>query len=240
MTEAEWWQGTDLHEFLGFLDGKASDRKMRLFTIACCRRIWPYLLAECSRRVVDLLEQAVEGAANEVELDAAGREARAYLDSDECRSTEVGCASAFAAASVTESYPNEKQVWVATTASQCTCDTLYWVAFEAAVRNGDDDRRAAVAGETAQHVEAKSLAGILRDIVGNPFHPVAADPRWRSTDVLGLARAIYEDRAFDRLPLLADALMDAGCHEEGILNHCRGDGPHVRGCWVVDLVLGKQ
>ena len=58
--------------------------------------------------------------------------------------------------------------------------------------------------------------------------------------MLGLARGIYEDRAFDRLPLLADALMDAGCADEQILAHCRSEGPHVRGCWVVDLVLGKE
>ena len=62
----------------------------------------------------------------------------------------------------------------------------------------------------------------------------------RSTDAVGVARAIYDDRAFDRLPILADALMDAGCDDEQILAHCRGPGPHVRGCWVVDLVLGKE
>ena len=57
--------------------------------------------------------------------------------------------------------------------------------------------------------------------------------------MVGLARAFYDDRAFDRLPLLADALMDAGCASEEILAHCRSEGPHFRGCWVVDLALGK-
>jgi hypothetical protein len=80
----------------------------------------------------------------------------------------------------------------------------------------------------------------LHEVFGNPFRPVTFDPRWRTSDVLGLARAIYEDRAFDRLPILADALMDTGCADEQILDHCRGDGSHVRGCWVVDLVLGKE
>jgi hypothetical protein len=83
-------------------------------------------------------------------------------------------------------------------------------------------------------------ATFLRCIFGNPFRPVAFDARWRTADVLGLARGIYEDRAFDRMPLLADALMDAGCDSDDILTHCRCDGPHVRGCWVVDLVLGKE
>ena len=81
---------------------------------------------------------------------------------------------------------------------------------------------------------------LLREIVGNPFRPVAFDPRWQTSDTVGLAQAIYEDRAFERLPILADALMDAGCEDEQIISHCRGEGPHVRGCWVVDLVLGKE
>ena len=80
----------------------------------------------------------------------------------------------------------------------------------------------------------------IRDIFGNPFRPVAFDPRWRTSDSVGVARGIYEDRAFERLPILADALMDAGCADEQVLSHCRGEGPHVRGCWVVDLVLGKE
>jgi hypothetical protein len=80
----------------------------------------------------------------------------------------------------------------------------------------------------------------IRDIFGNPFRPVTFDPRWRTSDVVGLARAIYDDKAFERMPILADALMDAGCEDEQIIAHCRGDGPHVRGCWVVDLVLGKE
>jgi len=80
----------------------------------------------------------------------------------------------------------------------------------------------------------------LRDIVGNPFRAIALDPRLRTADTVGLARGIYEDRAFDRMPLLADALMDAGCEDEQVISHCRGGGPHVRGCWVVDLVLGKE
>ena len=80
---------------------------------------------------------------------------------------------------------------------------------------------------------------LLRDIFGNPFRPVALEPAWLTSTVLALASGIYEERAFDRLPILADALMDAGCDHADILDHCRGDGPHVRGCWVVDLILGK-
>jgi hypothetical protein len=80
---------------------------------------------------------------------------------------------------------------------------------------------------------------LFRDIFGNPFRPVTPDPSWLTPTVVALADAIYADRAFDRLPILADALEEAGCDHPDVLAHCRGDGPHARGCWVVDLVLGK-
>lgn len=81
---------------------------------------------------------------------------------------------------------------------------------------------------------------LLRDFTVIPFRPVARNPGWITSTVHGLAEGIYTDRAFDRLPILADALEDAGCDSADILTHCRGDGPHVRGCWVVDWVLGKK
>ncbi|MBY0459710.1 MAG: hypothetical protein K2V38_20515 [Gemmataceae bacterium] len=81
----------------------------------------------------------------------------------------------------------------------------------------------------------------MRDIFGNPFRPVALDPAWLTSDVLALARGIYDERAFDRMPILADALQDAGCNHDDILAHCRdANQVHVRGCWVIDLVLGKS
>jgi hypothetical protein len=80
---------------------------------------------------------------------------------------------------------------------------------------------------------------LLRDIFGNPFRPVAFDPAWRTVTTVALANLIDQDRDFTPMPILADALQDAGCDDADILDHCRGPGPHVRGCWVVDLVLGK-
>jgi hypothetical protein len=91
--------------------------------------------------------------------------------------------------------------------------------------------------------EGFEAAAVVREVFGNPFRPVTIDPVWLSWNdgpVQKIAQAIYEERAFDRMPILADALEDAGCTEQAILAHCRGDGPHVRGCWVVDLLLGKQ
>ncbi len=88
--------------------------------------------------------------------------------------------------------------------------------------------------------ESSPLARLVRDIFGNPFRPVAVDPSWLTSTVTSLATSIYAERAFDRMPILADALEEAGCDHADILTHCRGDGPHVRGCWVVDLLLGKE
>jgi hypothetical protein len=92
----------------------------------------------------------------------------------------------------------------------------------------------------AKDAESAAQAQLLRCIFGNPFRPVAFDPEWRTSTVVQLARGIYDDRDFDRLPILADALQDAGCNNADVLNHCRQPGPHARGCWVVDLVLGKH
>jgi len=79
-----------------------------------------------------------------------------------------------------------------------------------------------------------------RDIFGNPFRPVVVDPIWFTPTAVAIASSIYQDRAFDRLPILADALENAGCADANILLHCRQPGEHVRGCWAVDPVLGKS
>jgi hypothetical protein len=118
----------------------------------------------------------------------------------------------------------------------------YWI-------DGRSAQEAASRAITEQSLRGGRHAGhrkcrLLRDIFGNPFRPVAADPSWLSSTAVALAVGIYEQSAFDRLPILADALQDAGCNNEAVLGHCRlthrrQPVEHVRGCWVVDLVLGK-
>jgi hypothetical protein len=94
--------------------------------------------------------------------------------------------------------------------------------------------------ERQESGEEKPQSTILRDLFGNPFRPVHSDSRWLTQTVRALVRGVYDDRAFDRLPILADALEDAGCDNADILAHCRQPGEHVRGCWVIDLLLGKS
>ena len=107
-------------------------------------------------------------------------------------------------------------------------DNIVQIANYAALATG------AVPGERIEQCR------LVRDIFGNPFRPVAVEPSWLTSTVVQLAEGIYSDRAFDRLPILADALQDAGCDSDDILNHCRQPGEHVRGCWVVDLLTGRE
>jgi hypothetical protein len=93
---------------------------------------------------------------------------------------------------------------------------------------------------TGRIVVSEVAASFLRCIFGNPFSPVVFVESWRTETAVALAAGIYEERAFDRLPILADALEDAGCDHADVLTHCRVPSPHVRGCWVVDGVLGKS
>jgi hypothetical protein len=89
-------------------------------------------------------------------------------------------------------------------------------------------------------LRSRSESDLLREILGNPFRPITLDPSCLTPTVKQLAESIYQERAFDRLPVLADALEDAGCNQPDILSHLRGGGEHCRGCWAVDVVLGRD
>jgi hypothetical protein len=89
-------------------------------------------------------------------------------------------------------------------------------------------------------LEGAAVPPLITELFGNPFRPVPVDPNWLTSTVVALAVGIYGERAFDRMPILADALQDAGCDSAEVLDHCRQPGEHVRGCWVIDLLLGKE
>src|SRR4051812_20317008 len=216
MTEAEWRTFPYSEAMLKFLRGKASDRKMRLFSVACCRRIWNSLLNERSRQAVEIAERYADGAVTRIELSVAYTQA-----SDPSVWQFTGGLPAATAAALTagdgtyDGTPNTPLMLEAVAAN--------------VIRVTDN-----IPAEWAAQCD------LLRDIFGNPFRPVALDPAWRTGDVLALARQMYESRDFGAMPILADALQDAGCDSDGILNHCRDvSANHVRGCWVVDLVLDK-
>jgi hypothetical protein len=215
MTEAEWLGCDDPEAMLNFLQAKARDRKLRLFGCAAVRVIWPRLGEELPS-AVEVAEKYAEGTVSK----AALRRARHAV-----RDKRHGLEGASLEAST---------LWAA-----------YWLAETVATLNAYGSVVAELnrlSSDTLPLVAPDWLAACdgLRDIFGNPFRPAAFSPQWRTDTALSLARQMYDSRDFGAMPILADALQDAGCDNNDILAHCRGPGPHVRGCWVVDLVLGKE
>ncbi|MDB5312003.1 MAG: hypothetical protein JWO38_6205 [Gemmataceae bacterium] len=219
MTEAEWLACADPVSMLRFLKGKANDRKLRLFACACCRRLWHLLVDERGRNGVGVAERLADGRATRDEVKEAEGHARRTMTSVPANAGY----NATCAVVIALSHASYHGAFL-----QLAADTADIAGYAVEPTGGQ--------GKSAEHA---AQAVLLRDISGNPFHPMTADPSWLTSAAISLAQGIYADRAFDRFPILADALQDAGCDHPDILAHCRSDGPHVRGCWVVDLVLGR-
>jgi hypothetical protein len=204
-----------------FLGKSATKRKTNLFEAACFRRIWHLLpVAEC-REAVEVLEQYAEGNASLQDLENAQKEAWDGIlrtDWDKMPGTEGEISAMKQATSAI--------TWGSLDMVMGVAEATAWVKVNTP--------------EAISEPEERAQCDLVRDIFGNPFRPVTLDPAWLTPKVKTLAQAIYNNRAFERLPELADALAEAGCSNPDILSHCRGPGPHVRGCWVVDLVLGKE
>jgi len=240
MTEAEWLACDDPHKMLVFLrGGKAGTRKLRLFAVGCCRRYWLYLRDEVGRNAVEVAERHADGFASDEELFRADMDAEDIVLTHEPED-ELKCASASAADfelfedDIVERR-DSRQNWCAASAASASAHQV--AAFRAITANGDTH---SIEYHAAYQAERADQAKLLRCLFGAEFHkPSGSVVCWRTAVATSVADAIYADRAFDRLPILADALEDAGCDNRDILDHCRQPGEHARGCWVVDLVLGK-
>jgi hypothetical protein len=198
MTEERWLCSPRPGDLLGFILGLASDRKLRLYGVACARRVRrrPEQMDEASA-VIAVAERFADGLATAEELAKARPYPRLNTHWTIAEPAAPGVARSFTA-------PNRKEA------------------------------------------KQSAKADLLRDLFGDPFRQPALDPRWRTPTVASLALAAYEERLphpcdLDpvRLGILADALEDAGCSDESILAHLRDPGPHVRGCWALDLILGR-
>ncbi|WP_227254835.1 hypothetical protein [Frigoriglobus tundricola] len=237
MTEAQWLSHSDPLTMLPFLKKTASDRKLRLFACGCARRIWHMLSDERSRTAVETAERHADGRADNEQLARACEDA--FEANRDIRSTEPQSDAADMAACVAcdAAWPNEDMRTSPTgdeysgvvDAAQCTASAAEYAAH-GAKREPRRERK----------VEEQALANYVRDIFGNPFRPVTFSADWRTDTTVSLARQMYDTRDFSAMPILADALQDTGCDSAEILAHSRGPGPHVCGCWVVDLVLGKE
>ncbi len=233
MTETEWLACENVYDLYYFTRRLLSDRKASLFAVGCVRLTplgTPHSLLE---RAAGVVERVADGDCEPDEARSINAEA-----SELCSKVIVDSPDHFkalAALRLTDT-PTSSFVW----------QTALFLQKALEGHPGSPNARQAA---------VRLHTGLLRDVVLQPYRGtrgqrIARKRRqrklsmlkreWRSSTVVALAEGIYQDRAFDRLPILADALQDAGCDNDDILTHCRSDGPHVRGCWPVDLLLGKS
>jgi hypothetical protein len=264
MTEQEWLSSSDPVTMLQFLRGQASERKLRLFACACCRRIWDLLTDERSRRAVEVAERFADGEATEDER-AAAYAAAVVARPSHPADLHLGSTAAVMAVyrGLTDAGFDGRGalrsqardiVFVAWQAAGVAANARMLAGEHSAIfLSADGDivgvmlPRENLAANTARTNsvfmgECVAQARLLREFLGNPLRSVFLDASWRawnSSTIPGLARAIYDERRFKDLPILADALEEAGCTDAAVLDHCRQPGEHARGCWVLDLLLGK-
>jgi hypothetical protein len=228
MTEVDWLTGNsdplamlwELREKMRVTRTKKGRRKLRLFGCGCCQVIRDYWHDPLLAKAVEIAERFAEGQATKVEMEKVNLRLMpltlgGYL-------------------------PEHAGAQQRTVAAMAQVTTVL-AAFVAAA--GVVTFPLPLAGYCGDEQEGnQTIRRILRCVFGNPFRPLGVNKtwlRWNDGTVPKIAQGIYEERAFDRMPILADALLDSGCDNEDLLAHCRSAGPHVRGCWALDLLLGK-
>jgi hypothetical protein len=253
LSEEQWLSAKEPNALLNYLQQHrvitrvpGGRRRLALFACACCRLVWGLLDKEPSRRAVEVSERAAEGQASRQELGAAAVAAEAVWRAAQqhvlqlAREAPSGperwpalAANGLAQAARTAA-ARRFSVQVAESAALTTASAVLWLA------------EASAAGQQARRALMDRQAELVRCIFGNPFRPASVSPAWRTPQAVALAQAASDQREMPsgtldlaRLAVLADALEDAGCADAGLLGHLRGAGPHVRGCWAVDLLLGK-
>jgi hypothetical protein len=230
MTEQEGNSCTDSQRMLEFLRGKVSERKLRLILVGCCRRLWGPnndKAISATLAIVDQLAEAggLQSMSGYVRIPAG----EAILN--------CGASDPLGPLSLWDENGLSKQV-----------SSLAIPGLLSAILGDLGCLRTNVAllihllsFLTRAGLHPVLQAALIRDIVRGPLRPIRFRASWRTWNngvCFGIAKGIYQDRMFDQLPILADALEEAGCTEPDILNHCRQPGEHVRGCWVVDALLG--
>jgi len=223
MTEEQWLACEDPQRLLELVRSGASDRKARLYACALARRVWDKL-TQPERTALEVAERFADGLGPPQEREAA--ELALYLQPNEPSARGYGSNVYFVLCAVSSpAYPSVGHAFRYTVEAFGLRHALADVLFR---------------------TEDKARARLLRDIF-NPCHPQAGGSLPSASDGLALAHAAYDERhlpegALDRarLAILADALEDAGCADAELLGHLRSPGPHVRGCWALDLILGKS
>jgi hypothetical protein len=215
MTDAEWSNCSEPDTPLLLLRGKLSDRKLRLFSCACCRRLW-HLLDSQAQDLVDVYERHLDGLVTPSVL-------------------------AIAKARHQESVGRMNASYIAANTVTAATAGAAWAAAWNVV--GEARRALRHCSRRPDSHEPREQVTLFREIFGNPFRPVTFDPairEWNGGTAVALARMMHERQDFNQAPLLADMLEDAGATAVQLLDHLRGAGEHVRGCFAVDLVMGKE
>jgi hypothetical protein len=228
MDETLWQGGSDVAAMLDHVEGGASGRKLRLFACACVRRYWALFRYRTPRDAVEMAERLAEGQAGGAELE----EMRQNAEMSAGNAPHFEQLAYQAAAATLAEDPMEA---ARTAAENCRQQAVREAAAE--VIPGENE---AAVNAAASHRTCFEQAGLLREVLGNPFRPSVIDPGWLRVGggaAGAIARLIAQEDRFAELPYLADALVDAGCSDDALLGHLRQPGGHVRGCWALDLLI---
>jgi hypothetical protein len=221
MTEAEWLACNDPTPMLEFLRDKASNRKLQLFAVACCRRTWQ-LLTKRSQKAVEVAERFSDGIATAEELTAAGADARTEWDlalETIAISTDAAMAATLVFDLAEDRFGSGAGVDCARAAAAYSASAIGCAAAYSVITDRDEQR---------------TQAFFLTDICGNLFRPLPPRPE----AIVPLAEQIYAG-SWDRIPILGEWLQEHGYWSEG--EHCLDPNvQHVKGCWVVDWVTGRE
>ena len=235
MTEAEWLACCDPEAMLAWLGSGVSGRKLRLFACACCRTEWDRIEEEDARKAIAAAERYADGLIRDGTV--TGWYRRTMHARDRVRGQDLGKRLLYQAV-IEAALPDQDLERVA-----AAYDLVGRAA--ASFETGSDFRTPPPPAAVGRAIA--SFVPLLRDVVGNPFRPAALDPAAVTPAVVSLARASYDERLLPgghldpaRLAVLSDALGEAGCTDADLLSHLRSPGPHIRGCWALDLILGKR
>jgi hypothetical protein len=239
----EWLKSNAPKKMLSYLKRRkrlmAKSRKLQLFACGCCRQIWQLLKDKRSRRAVEITEQFVDKRTTAGEHSVA---ANAAWDAFHATSTHAEEQGARTNARHAINYEDYAMAFACGAAHAATAPGGFVQAAARAV--GAVEWMSGADGNYSASTCSHEQAALLRDIFHNPFQPMPTiDPAWLAWNggtIPKLAQAIYDGHAFDRMPILADALEEAGCDNEEMLGHCRGSGLHVKGCWLLDLLRGNK
>lgn len=228
MDEEAWLSWEHPYHMLEYLRRarryRPTRRKLHLYSCRCVRRIRASLIYEESEQAIFIAERFADGKATPEELHAARVAAQRAVNCVKREDGPGARTAARAAVSLTHDPPdNRRGLLLAINRARRVIGQII---------NSLPEAQGAA--------EYKVQTDLLRCIFGNPFGKHRIEPGWRTSAVVDLANTVYYQRAFKTLPILADALEDAGCTSAEMLHHCRSPGPHGRGCWVVDAILGKE